>query len=67
MITGLLFRGDFSNKENKMQKQNNEIMKFNFNKKEVRTITNDDNTWWVAKDICNVLDYVNSRQVIKNN
>ena len=35
---------------------------FNFNSTEVRVLTIDNNPWFVAKDLCNVLDIQNIRQ-----
>jgi len=44
----------------------NEIQVFNFESKEVRTVIIDNEPWWVAKDVCERLDYVwDSNLVIK--
>jgi len=38
----------------------NEIVKFDYESKEIRTITDDrEETWFVAKDICDILDLSN--------
>jgi anti-repressor protein len=43
----------------------NNIQMFNFENQEVRTLTKDDNSiWFVAKDVCDVLEISNSRQAL---
>lgn len=39
----------------------NELQVFNYKEKEIRTITIGDKIWWVAKDVCNVLEIENNR------
>ena len=34
----------------------NDLMVFNYEEKEVRTVTIDGEPWWVLKDVCEVLD-----------
>jgi prophage antirepressor-like protein len=53
-------------KENKNQmEKENIIKKFNYNNtNEVRTIMIDNNPWFVAKDICNILEISNGRDAI---
>ena len=41
----------------------NEIMTFNYQDKEVRTVQVEDTTWWVLKDVCDALELSNSRVV----
>ena len=43
----------------------NEIINFNFESKEIRTVVIDGNPWWVAKDICSILDIQNTTQAIQ--
>lgn len=38
---------------------------FNFHNNEVRTIVEDGQIFWVGKDVCDVLGYVNSNDAIK--
>ena len=33
----------------------NELIKFNFNDQEIRTVIINGEPWWVLKDVCNVL------------
>ena len=40
-----------------------ELSIFDYKGKQVRTIQKDGETWWVLKDVCNVLDIKNSRRV----
>ena len=40
------------------------IQLFNYGESPVRTIKIDGQVWWVAKDVCDVLGYVNSRDVL---
>lgn len=42
----------------------NQIQVFNFNQNEVRVVTKDGQPWWVAKDVCDVLDIRNSREAM---
>lgn len=41
------------------------IIEFNFDGNEVRTVTENDEPWFVAKDVCNVLGYCRSRDAIR--
>ncbi len=41
----------------------NELQVFTYEKKEVRTIQKNGETWWVLKDVCGVLELSNSRMV----
>ena len=41
----------------------NELMVFSYEGKEVRTIQRDGEPWWVLKDVCDVLEIGNSRDV----
>lgn len=44
---------------------NNSLMIFDFNKNKVRSFKKDDNSiWFVAKDVCDVLEIVNNRDAI---
>ena len=45
---------------------NNSLQIFTYNSNEVRTVEKDDEVWFVAKDVCNVLDIQNTTQVIQN-
>lgn len=38
---------------------------FNFQDKQVRVVTLDNDPWWVAKDVCDVLGYVNAPQAVE--
>ena len=40
-----------------------ELQVFNFNNNEVRTITKDNEPWWVLKDVCDVLELSNPSRV----
>lgn len=43
----------------------NEIIPFHYDSKEVRVIRDDEgNPWWVAKDVCEVLEFGNPRQAV---
>lgn len=42
----------------------NNLEIFKYNEKQVRTITKDNNIWFVAKDVCDVLDIKNTTQAI---
>ncbi len=43
----------------------NEIQLFKFENKHVRSLVKDDNSiWFIAKDVCNILDIANSRDAI---
>jgi prophage antirepressor-like protein len=49
---------------NQMEKENI-ITKFNYNNtNEVRTIMIDDNPWFVAKDICNILEIKSGKDAV---
>jgi prophage antirepressor-like protein len=37
---------------------------FNFESQEIRLLGTSDNPWWVASDICTVLDIKNSRDAL---
>ena len=39
------------------------VTTFNYNNSEIRTIQKDGETWWVLKDVCEVLGISNSRNV----
>lgn len=42
------------------------LVKFDYKSKEIRTMTDEkEETWFVAKDVCDVLELSNSRQVIE--
>ena len=41
----------------------NEIKIFNYQDKEVRTVQQDNNTWWVLKDVCEVLGLLETHRV----
>ncbi len=43
----------------------NELQIFNYEAKDVRTVTIDNEPWWVAKDICDILEISNSRDAIQ--
>jgi anti-repressor protein len=40
---------------------NNELQVFSYEGNEIRTVQKDDETWWVLKDVCSILDIANSR------
>ena len=44
----------------------NEIMKFNFEGADVRVKTENNEPWFVAKDVCNVLGMTNSRVAVSH-
>jgi len=45
----------------------NELMKvFNYHNREVRTIIHNGDPWFVAKDVCDILEHSNSRKAIKD-
>lgn len=41
----------------------NEIKVFNYQENEVRTVVKDNEVWWVLKDVCKVLNIVNTHNV----
>lgn len=41
----------------------NELEVFSFDQKDVRVVMVNDEPWWVLKDVCDVLDIANSRDV----
>ena len=43
----------------------NEIQLFNYEEKAVRTVTIDSEPWWVAKDICDILELTNITESLK--
>lgn len=43
---------------------NNVINFFSYQQKQVRVIIKDGEPWWVAKDVCDILEINNSRQAI---
>ncbi|MBQ3626981.1 MAG: Bro-N domain-containing protein [Synergistaceae bacterium] len=42
----------------------NAIQEFNFNARQVRVVMKDNEPWFVAKDVCEILGYVNSRKAL---
>lgn len=44
----------------------NEIQVFNFEQREVRIVMKDGEPWWVAKDVCNVLELTNPTEALKS-
>lgn len=42
----------------------NALQVFNFEKRDVRVVMKKDEPWWVAKDVCDVLGYENSRKAL---
>lgn len=44
----------------------NELKIFNYEKSEVRTVILDNEPWWVAKDVCEILEHTNSRMAISS-
>jgi anti-repressor protein len=42
---------------------NNELQVFSYDGNEIRTVQKGDETWWVLKDVCDVLELSNSRMV----
>ena len=42
----------------------NSIQKFNFKGNEIRTICKDGEPWWVAKDVCDILELSNPTAAI---
>ena len=47
--------------------QSAQVIPFSFEAREVRTIVIDDQPWFCAADVCEVLGYANSRQAIQKN
>ena len=43
----------------------NALQVFDFENKNVRVVMKDDNPWWVAKDVCDVLGLVNPSEALK--
>lgn len=43
----------------------NELKVFNYGKSPIRTVNKDGETWWVLKDVCEVLDVSNATDVAK--
>ncbi len=43
-----------------------QVVPFRFESHEVRTLTIDGNPWFVAKDVCDVLEYANSRKALSD-
>lgn len=43
----------------------NALQVFDFENKNVRVVMKDDNPWWVAKDVCDVLGLVNPSETLK--
>ncbi len=41
----------------------NELKVFNYEQNEIRTVEKDGETWWVLKDVCEVLEINNSRMI----
>ena len=41
----------------------NQLLIFNYKNKTVRTVTVNNETWWVLKDVCNILELTNNRIV----
>jgi prophage antirepressor-like protein len=46
-----------------MNNETNALQTFFYNNKEVRTLWKDGEPWWVLKDVCDVLEIGNSRDV----
>lgn len=44
----------------------NDLVKFEFEGKGVRTVVIEDEPWFVAKDVCDILGLVNSREAVAN-
>ncbi|QVQ56195.1 antirepressor [Paenibacillus phage Pd_22F] len=42
----------------------NQLQVFNFIGNEIRVVTKDGHPWWVAKDVCDVLEIKNSRDAL---
>lgn len=47
---------------NEINKEGN-VVTFDYNNHKVRTIIKDAETWWILKDVCEVLDINNSKMV----
>lgn len=44
----------------------NDIVKFDYESKEIRTLTDEnEETWFVSKDVCDILEHSNSRMAIE--
>ena len=43
----------------------NQLQIFNYQSKQVRTVTKDGEPWFVAKDICDILELGNSRMALE--
>jgi len=41
----------------------NELTIFNYEGKDIRTVQRDGETWWVLKDVCDVLDLSNPSMI----
>ena len=44
----------------------NNLQVFNYNSNEIRTFTKDDEVWFVAKDVCNILALKNPTEALKS-
>lgn len=42
----------------------NQLQVFNFSGMEIRVVSKDGNPWWIAKDVCSVLEIANSRDAL---
>jgi hypothetical protein len=50
-----------------MDKQNQAVIPFSFGDHLVRVIKDEDNTpWWVARDVCKILDLANPSKAVQN-
>jgi anti-repressor protein len=48
-----------------MTESQNALKVFDFDGRQVRIVEKDDQPWWVAKDVCDVLEHSNSRKAIE--
>ena len=49
-----------------MDSNNSAIQVFNYNSRQVRTIDRDGEVWFVAKDVCDILEHTNARKAVKS-
>ena len=59
---------EFEQKQNlaPLSPEKNEIQLFNYKNNQVRLIKKDDEVWFMAKDVCDILELTNAREAIKS-
>jgi hypothetical protein len=53
-------------KKNTTERQNHHIMPFTYEDRAVRTVQINDEPWFIAKDVCDVLGVANPRETLRN-